>query len=87
MDNYQYGDKYSPFLYDAVKLYAIAINETLVNKEDPYNGHDIAARMRGKSFQGKYTWWTFDSHIQTSRLATTRPDSLVDKVTYCAFYD
>jgi len=34
MMNFAYGDKYSPFLHDAVILYAIALNETIAKGLD-----------------------------------------------------
>ena len=53
MDNFAYGDKFSPFLYDAVLLYAIALNETITKGLNPRSGKDVAANMRSKVFSGK----------------------------------
>jgi hypothetical protein len=46
------GDKYSPFLYDAVMMYAIALNETLSKGLDPSNGLNVVKNLRLKSFSG-----------------------------------
>ncbi len=46
------GDKFSPFLFDAVLLYAIAVNETIAQGKDPRNGINVAGNMREKVFQG-----------------------------------
>ena len=51
--NYAYGDKYSPFLYDAVMLYAVALNDTINRGRDSRSGVEVAANMRGKVFQGQ----------------------------------
>ena len=53
MDDFPMGDKYSPFLYDAVMLYAIAINETFEKGIDTRSGVNIAASFRRKLFYGK----------------------------------
>ena len=53
LGEYETGDKYSPFLYDAVMLYAIAINETVGKGISTRSGKNIAASFRGKQFQGK----------------------------------
>ncbi len=52
MTDFEMGDKFSPFLYDAVMLYAIAINETLARGGDPRNGNQIWNNMRKKVFKG-----------------------------------
>ena len=52
MDNFNMGDKYSPFLYDAVLLYAIAINETLSKGQNPRSGSAIFQNFQGKVFRG-----------------------------------
>ncbi len=46
------GDSFSPFLFDAVLLYAIAVNETLMAGRNPRNGEAVARNMRGKVFRG-----------------------------------
>lgn len=55
--NFSYGDEpVNPFVtafYDAVILYAIALNETLEAGYNITNGTEITKRMRGKTFQGK----------------------------------
>ncbi|CAB3407869.1 unnamed protein product [Caenorhabditis bovis] len=38
--------------YDAVLLYAIALNETIRDGMDPRNGHNITSRMWGRTFGG-----------------------------------
>ena len=38
--------------YDAVLLYAIALNETIANGLDPRNGHNITSSMWGRTFVG-----------------------------------
>ncbi|GMR50984.1 hypothetical protein PMAYCL1PPCAC_21179 [Pristionchus mayeri] len=38
--------------YDAVLLYAIALNETIAENKDPRNGHLITQHMWNKTFQG-----------------------------------
>ncbi|CAJ0561087.1 unnamed protein product, partial [Mesorhabditis spiculigera] len=38
--------------YDAVLLYAIALNETLKEGLDPRNGHNITSKMWGRTFAG-----------------------------------
>ena len=52
MADFTYGDKFSPFLHDAVLLYAIALNESLSKGKDPRSGVAVAAQMRNKVFQG-----------------------------------
>lgn len=52
MSNFIYGDKYSPFLHDAVLLYAIALNQTMMNGGDVRSGVVVAEQMRGKAFRG-----------------------------------
>ena len=47
------GDKYSPFLHDAVILYAIALSDTIAKGGDPRDGLTVAANMRGRSFYGE----------------------------------
>lgn len=55
--NFSYGDEpVNPIVtafYDAVILYAIALNETLKNGGNITNGSEITRRMRGKTFQGE----------------------------------
>ena len=52
MMNYPTGDKYSPFLYDAVMLYAMAINDTITSGNDPKNGTVVIKYAKGKVFSG-----------------------------------
>lgn len=56
--NFSYGDEpVNPIVtafYDAVILYAIALNETLEAGGSITNGTEITQRMRGKTFQGTY---------------------------------
>ena len=57
--NFSFGDEsVNPFVsafYDAVLLYAIAVNETLEANGSIENGTEITRRMRGKTFQGNKT--------------------------------
>lgn len=39
--------------YDAVLLYAIALNETLAAGLDPRNGHNITSKMWNRTFAGR----------------------------------
>jgi len=52
MSHVSQGDKYSPFLHDAVILYAIALNETFRKGQDVDSGVVVAKNSRGKSFKG-----------------------------------
>ena len=52
MKNFQYGDKFSPFLYDAMLVYAIALNESFSKGMDPRSGISVAVQMRNKVFKG-----------------------------------
>ncbi len=52
MDNFNMGDKFSAFLYDAVLLYAISINESLAKGQNPRLGSSIFNNIRGKTFTG-----------------------------------
>lgn len=47
------GDKYSPFLYDAVMIYVVSLNETLNKGLDPSNGMNVMRNMRQKVFEGE----------------------------------
>ena len=47
------GDKYSPFLHDAVLLYAIALNETITKGQSLDDGMAIVRNTKGKAFKGK----------------------------------
>ena len=53
MATFTMGDKYSAFLYDAVLLYAIALNETIDKGLDPRSGIVVAKGMRAKVFRGE----------------------------------
>ncbi|XP_014672057.1 PREDICTED: atrial natriuretic peptide receptor 3-like [Priapulus caudatus] len=50
MDNM--GDKYSPFLHDAVILYALSLNKTLTAGGDYRNGTLVAANAKNFFFKG-----------------------------------
>ena len=50
---FRQGDRYAAFLYDAVLLYAIGMNEILNKGLDYRNGTLIASYMRGKFFKGE----------------------------------
>jgi len=52
MVNFAYGDKYAAFLYDAVMLYAIALNETITKGLDYRSGVVVAQQMSNKLFSG-----------------------------------
>jgi len=56
MMNFDYGDKYASFLYDAVLLYAIALNETIDKGLDARSGVVVAKHMRKKLFKGIYLY-------------------------------
>ncbi|CAI2322869.1 unnamed protein product [Caenorhabditis sp. 36 PRJEB53466] len=49
--DYEMNNFISAF-YDAVLLYAIALNETIQAGLDPRNGHNITSRMWGRTFVG-----------------------------------
>ncbi len=53
MANFNMGDKYSPFLHDAVLLYAIAINESFAKGLNPRLGTVIQSNIKGKVFRGE----------------------------------
>ncbi|XP_019646056.1 PREDICTED: tripartite motif-containing protein 3-like [Branchiostoma belcheri] len=46
------GSAYSPFLHDAVMLYAIVMNQTLQTGEDPRDGEAFMRHARKKAFEG-----------------------------------
>lgn len=48
---YQMNNFISAF-YDAVLLYAIALNETISQNGDPRNGTEITRRMWNRTFEG-----------------------------------
>ena len=52
MTEFSMGDKFSPFLHDAVLLYAIAINESLNKGLNPKDGLVLANHMKQKVFRG-----------------------------------
>jgi len=52
MVNFAYGDKYAAFLYDAVILYAIAVNETMTKGLDYRSGVVVASQMSNKLYSG-----------------------------------
>lgn len=54
MLDFPMGDKYSPFLYDAVLLYAVALNESIYKGQDFRSGIVLQDNMKGKVFDGKY---------------------------------
>ena len=54
MRDFKMGDKFSPFLYDAVYVYAVAVNETINNGLNPQNGSHVVQYMRGKVLKGLY---------------------------------
>uniref|UniRef100_A0A1I7WNF0 Ion_trans domain-containing protein n=1 Tax=Heterorhabditis bacteriophora TaxID=37862 RepID=A0A1I7WNF0_HETBA len=45
--------------YDAVLLYAIALNETIAAGMDPRNGHNITSKMWGRTFDGVSLFFFF----------------------------
>ena len=53
MKDFDMGDKFSPFLHDAVLLYANAVNDTLKKGLDPRKGLVVANEMKGRVFRGK----------------------------------
>nr|XP_002733063.1 PREDICTED: atrial natriuretic peptide receptor 1-like [Saccoglossus kowalevskii] len=46
------GDKYSAFLYDAIILYALALNDSLSKGKDHTNGVDLLQSMSNMFFKG-----------------------------------
>ena len=52
MKDFKNGDKYSPFLYDAMMLYAISMNESMAKGMDPRSGVSVAKQMKNKVFEG-----------------------------------
>ncbi|CAH1257859.1 NPR1 [Branchiostoma lanceolatum] len=46
------GSSYSPFLHDAVILYALVMNKTLQSGEDPRDGEAFMRHARKKAFEG-----------------------------------
>jgi len=52
MANFAYGDKYSPFLHDAVLLYAISLNEAMEKGLDYRSGIVVASQMSNKLYSG-----------------------------------
>ena len=52
MKDFKNGDKFSPFLYDAMMLYAISLNESVAKGLDPRSGVALALQMKNKVFEG-----------------------------------
>ncbi len=52
MKSFAYGDKYSPFLYDAMLLYAISLNESVFKGLDPRSGVALQRQMKNKAYTG-----------------------------------
>ena len=52
-EEFRQGDRYSPFLHDALILYALALNETLRDGKDPHDGEEVSMAMRNKFFSGE----------------------------------
>ncbi|KAK2140351.1 hypothetical protein LSH36_1384g00003 [Paralvinella palmiformis] len=46
------GDKYSPFLHDAVLLYALALSAVIKSGGDATDGATVVSNMRGRVFSG-----------------------------------
>ena len=47
---------YAGAIYDAIYLYAIALNETLAAGGNKRDGRAIVNRMLNKEFDGAYLW-------------------------------
>jgi len=52
MVNFGYGDRYCGFLYDAVLIYAIALNETMTKGLNYRSGAIVAAELANKMYIG-----------------------------------
>ena len=63
MTEFSMGDKFSPFLHDAVILYAIAINESLNRGLNPKDGLTLAKHMKQKVFMGGCHIWFIERKI------------------------
>lgn len=65
MLKFAYGDKFAAFLYDAIMVYALALNESLSSGVNFRDGATVALRFRGKSFKGtrqdRMTQWSLQS--------------------------
>ena len=61
-EEFRQGDRYSPFLHDALILYALALNETLRDGKDPHDGEEVSMAMRNKFFSGEYVTEKFKPH-------------------------
>ena len=48
---------YAVYLYDAVYLYALALNKTFANQQDPRNGTAVFNNMKRTEFESKSNLW------------------------------
>ena len=61
MAEFTQGDKYSPFLHDAVMIYAIGLNITINTGGNVSDGATVARNMRGVTFRGmKVRLWSWE---------------------------
>ena len=51
---------YAVYLYDAVHLYALALNKTFANHQDPRNGTAVFNNMIRTEFESKSNLWRTD---------------------------
>lgn len=49
--------RYAVYLYDAVHLYALALNKTFANQQDPRNGTAVFNNMKRTEFESKSILW------------------------------
>ena len=48
---------YAVYLYDAVYLYALALNKTFANQQDPRDGIAVLNNMKRTDFESKSNLW------------------------------
>ncbi|PIO73066.1 adenylate/guanylate cyclase catalytic domain protein [Teladorsagia circumcincta] len=73
--------------YDAVLLYAIALNETIAAGMDPRNGHNITSKMWGRTFDGITGNVSIDANgDRYSDYSLLDLDPAVDKFVEVAYY-
>ncbi|VDO44249.1 unnamed protein product [Haemonchus placei] len=73
--------------YDAVLLYAIALNETITAGMDPRNGHNITSKMWGRTFDGITGNVSIDANgDRYSDYSLLDLDPAVDKFVEVAYY-
>lgn len=75
MLKFAYGDKFSAFLFDAVMLYAMSLNETMRMGLDVHNGTVVTHMMKSKVFKGR---------VRDGRVS--RPSCILSTVDYHNIY-